>query len=73
MDNMAKGESTVGQVVNLMSVDAEHIEMVMNYAWALWSSTLQICMSLYLLYTTVGKLLYICHFLHNICSRKKAF
>ncbi|GFS09919.1 multidrug resistance-associated protein 1 [Elysia marginata] len=57
VDNMSKSESTVGQVVNLMSVDAEHIENVMNYGWALWSSTLQICLSLYLLYTTVGFLL----------------
>ncbi|KAK3738617.1 hypothetical protein RRG08_040275 [Elysia crispata] len=54
MDNMSKSESTVGQVVNLMSVDAEHIQNVMNYGWTLWSSTLQICLSLYLLYDTVG-------------------
>ncbi|GFO42105.1 multidrug resistance-associated protein 1 [Plakobranchus ocellatus] len=54
MDNRARGESTVGQVVNLMSVDAEHVENVTSYAWAIWSSSLQIALSLYLLYTTVG-------------------
>ena len=37
-----------------MSVDAEHIEATMGYLWAIWSSPLQICVSLYLLYTTLG-------------------
>lgn len=54
MNNEARRESTVGEVVNLMSVDAEHIEGTMGYLWALWSSPLQICLSLYLLYTTLG-------------------
>ena len=55
MDNVARSESALGQVVNLMSVDAENIGNLVADAWAVWSSTLQICLSLYLLYDTVGK------------------
>ncbi|XP_005090015.1 multidrug resistance-associated protein 1 [Aplysia californica] len=54
MDNAARKESTIGEVVNLMSVDAEHLENIMSYLWAIWSSPLQILVSLYLLYDTVG-------------------
>lgn len=54
MNNQARRESTVGEVVNLMSVDAEHIEGMMGYLWSVWSSPLQICVSLYLLYSTLG-------------------
>ncbi|XP_059141154.1 multidrug resistance-associated protein 1-like [Physella acuta] len=54
MDNVARKESTVGEVVNLMSVDAGHIESLMSYAWAMWSSPLQIVVSMYLLYNIIG-------------------
>ncbi|XP_059141156.1 multidrug resistance-associated protein 1-like [Physella acuta] len=54
MDNVARKESTVGEVVNLMSVDAGHIESLMSYAWAMWSSPLQIVVSIYLLYIIIG-------------------
>jgi ATP-binding cassette subfamily C (CFTR/MRP) protein 1 len=54
MDNQARKESTVGEVVNLMSVDAKHLEEMLSYLWALWSSPLQIAVSLYLLYNTLG-------------------
>ncbi|CAG5123107.1 unnamed protein product [Candidula unifasciata] len=54
MDNLARKESTVGEVVNLMSVDAERIESCISYMWAVWSSPLQIILSLYLLYQYIG-------------------
>ena len=54
MNNQARRESTVGEVINLMSVDAEHIQRMLEYVWALWSSPLQIGVSLYLLYATLG-------------------
>ncbi|BFZ09598.1 hypothetical protein BsWGS_12637 [Bradybaena similaris] len=54
MNNLARKESTIGEVVNLMSVDAERVENVMSYLWAVWSSPLQIIVSLYLLYSYIG-------------------
>lgn len=54
MNNLARQESTVGEVVNLMSVDAEHLEQTVAYLYSIWSSPLQICVSLYLLYATLG-------------------
>ncbi|CAG5119030.1 unnamed protein product [Candidula unifasciata] len=54
MNNLARKESTIGEVVNLMSVDAERVENVMSYLWAVWSSPLQIILSLYLLHSYIG-------------------
>ena len=54
MNNQARTESTVGEIVNLMSVDAEHIKDVFSYLWELWSSPLQIIASIVYLYFTVG-------------------
>lgn len=55
MDNLARKESTIGEVGNLMSVDAERIESCISYLWAVWSSPLQIILSLYLLYQYIGQ------------------
>ncbi|KAH9503701.1 Multidrug resistance-associated protein 1 [Bulinus truncatus] len=54
MDNKARKESTIGEVVNLMSVDASNLETAMSYLWAIWSSPLQISVTLYLLYNMIG-------------------
>ena len=54
MNNRARTESTVGEIVNLMSVDAEHLRDVVQYIWGVWSSPLQIILSLVFLYKTVG-------------------
>ncbi|CAL1532770.1 unnamed protein product [Lymnaea stagnalis] len=54
MDSMARKDSTTGEVVNLMSVDASRFESVMSYLWTVWSSPLQIIVSLYLLYDMIG-------------------
>ncbi|XP_053385666.1 multidrug resistance-associated protein 1-like [Mercenaria mercenaria] len=54
MNNQARTESTVGEVVNMMSVDAEHIKEISGYLWGVWSSPLQIIGSIVYLYFTVG-------------------
>ena len=54
MNNRSRTESTVGEIVNYMSVDTEHIQDLIGYLWSLWSSPLQIIVSLTLLYYTVG-------------------
>ncbi|KAK7486632.1 hypothetical protein BaRGS_00022157, partial [Batillaria attramentaria] len=54
MNTQARRESPVGEVVNLMSVDTEHIQGMIRYLWTLWSSPLQICVSLYLLFNLLG-------------------
>jgi ATP-binding cassette subfamily C (CFTR/MRP) protein 1 len=33
----ARKESTVGEIVNLMSIDTQHIQDTINYFWAVWS------------------------------------
>ena len=53
MNNKARTESTVGEIVNLMSVDCQHIAEVSSYLWAAWSSPLQIIGALIFLYYTV--------------------
>ncbi|KAK3097219.1 hypothetical protein FSP39_007607 [Pinctada imbricata] len=54
MSNSARKESTVGEIVNLMSVDVEHLQNIIPYLWCVWSSPLQIGVALYFLYQTVG-------------------
>ncbi|XP_070188571.1 multidrug resistance-associated protein 1-like [Littorina saxatilis] len=54
MNSEARRESTVGEIVNLMSVDARNLEMYATYSFWLWMSPIWIIVALYLLYTTVG-------------------
>ena len=54
MNNKSRTESTVGEIVNLMSVDCQHIADVSTYLWAMWSSPLQIIGALIFLYYTVS-------------------
>ena len=53
MNNQARKGATVGEIVNLMSVDTENIQNLIPYFWGCWSSVLQIGVSLYFLYDTV--------------------
>ncbi|XP_063222702.1 multidrug resistance-associated protein 1-like [Bacillus rossius redtenbacheri] len=54
MSNNAKKESTVGEIVNLMSVDATRVyESVIYLNWA-WMCPLQIAVALYFLWQRVG-------------------
>eukprot|EP00124_Ichthyophonus_hoferi_P005008 Ihof_evm1s639 gene=Ihof_evmTU1s639 len=50
----ARKESTLGEITNLMSVDAQRFLNVTGYLQTLWSAPLQICLALYFLYETMG-------------------
>ena len=50
----ARKQSTIGEIVNLMSIDAKNIQDFISYFWVLWSSPLQCCFSLYFLFDTMG-------------------
>lgn len=54
MNNEARKESTVGEIVNLMSVDAQRFQDMLGYLWSIWSGPLQIVLAVYFLYQTVG-------------------
>ena len=54
VSNEARRETTVGEIVNLMSVDAERLRDCTGYLWMLWSCPLQISIALYLLYNLLG-------------------
>ena len=56
MSNSARRESTIGEVVNLMSVDAQRFMDLTTYLNMLWSAPLQIALSLYFLWQTLGKI-----------------
>ncbi|XP_069809504.1 ATP-binding cassette sub-family C member 3 isoform X3 [Dendropsophus ebraccatus] len=52
--NAAKRSSTVGEVVNLMSVDAQRFQDLTTFLNMLWSAPLQIFLALYFLWQTLG-------------------
>ncbi|KAK7503044.1 hypothetical protein BaRGS_00005670, partial [Batillaria attramentaria] len=54
MNSEARRESTVGEIVNLMSVDARNLEMYTTFSFWMWMSPVWTIVALYLLYTTVG-------------------
>ena len=54
MSNEARKTSTVGEIVNLMSVDAQRLQDVMGYLWMVWSSPLQIVIAVWLLWSSMG-------------------
>lgn len=55
MSNSARKESTVGEIVNLMSVDAQRFMDLTTYLNMLWSAPLQIALALIFLWQTLGK------------------
>lgn len=54
MSNTAKKESTVGEIVNLMSVDAQKFIELTAYLNMIWSAPLQIILALYFLWDILG-------------------
>lgn len=54
MSNSARKESTVGEIVNLMSVDAQRFMDVTAYINMIWSAPLQIILALYFLWQYLG-------------------
>ena len=54
MSNSARKESTVGEIVNLMAVDAQRFMDLTTYINMLWSAPLQISLALYFLWQILG-------------------
>ena len=54
MSNEARKTSTVGEIVNLMSVDAQRLQDATGYLWMVWSSPLQIVIAVYMLWGILG-------------------
>ncbi|XP_063922502.1 multidrug resistance-associated protein 1 isoform X5 [Zophobas morio] len=54
VSNKARKESTVGEIVNLMSVDAQKFIDLTAYINMIWSAPLQIILSLYFLWDILG-------------------
>ncbi|KAK8386783.1 hypothetical protein O3P69_017907 [Scylla paramamosain] len=54
ISSSSKKESTVGEIVNLMSVDAQRFMDLMAYINMLWSAPFQIALALYFLWEHLG-------------------
>ncbi|KAL5018705.1 hypothetical protein ScPMuIL_004427, partial [Solemya velum] len=54
LSNTARKKSTVGEIVNLMSVDAQRFMDLTTYLHMTWSAPLQIALCLYFLWQTLG-------------------
>ncbi|XP_068732556.1 multidrug resistance-associated protein 1-like [Montipora capricornis] len=54
LNNSARKESTAGEMVNLMAVDAQRLMDLTAYVNVLWSSPLTILIALYFLYDAMG-------------------
>ena len=54
ISSSAKKESTVGEIVNLMSVDVQKFMDLLPYVNVLWSSLLQIALATYFIYEELG-------------------
>ena len=54
MSNSARKGSTVGEIVNLMSVDAQRFMDLMLNLNLLWSAPFQMAMAIYFLYGALG-------------------
>jgi len=54
MSNEARKTTTVGEIVNLMSVDAQRLQDAVGYLWMIWSAPLQIAIAVYMLWRLLG-------------------
>ncbi|XP_054441471.1 ATP-binding cassette sub-family C member 3 [Pteronotus mesoamericanus] len=52
--NSVRRESTVGEMVNLISVDAQHFMDLVTFLHLLWSGPLQIILAIYFLWQNLG-------------------
>lgn len=53
ISNTARRTSTVGEIVNLMSVDAQRFMDLITYINMIWSAPLQVVLALYFLWQVV--------------------
>ncbi|CAH1707315.1 unnamed protein product [Chironomus riparius] len=54
LSNSARKESTVGEIVNLMAVDAQRFMDLVTYLNMIWSAPLQISLAIYFLWQILG-------------------
>lgn len=54
LSNLARRQYTIGETVNLMSVDAQKLMDVTNYFQLTWSTVLQIVLSIFFLWRELG-------------------
>ena len=54
LSNSARRTATIGEIVNLMSVDTQRCLDLCTFVNVLWSSPLQIIIALYLLWQVLG-------------------
>jgi len=54
MNNEARKTSTVGEIVNLMSVDCQRLQDMSGYLWMIWSAPFQIILATVLLWQQLG-------------------
>ena len=54
LNSASKRQSTAGEMVNLMSVDAQRLMDLTTYINQLWSAPFQIILALVFLYNTMG-------------------
>ena len=54
LSNTARQSTTTGEIVNLMSVDAQRFMDLMSYLHMIWSAPLQISLALYFLWQLMG-------------------
>ena len=58
LNNASRVKSTAGEIVNLMSVDAQRLADALPYLNILWSGPFQIGVALYFLHLTMGWVIY---------------
>ena len=54
MSNEARKTSTVGEIVNLMSIDCQRVQEVTANLYLVWSAPLQIIIAMYMLWGILG-------------------
>ena len=54
LSNQARHDSTTGEIVNLMAIDAQRVMDIAGYLHYLWAAPLQIVLAIYFLYQTMG-------------------
>lgn len=57
ISSSAKKKSTIGEIVNLMSVDAQRFMDITTYINMIWSAPLQIILAIYFLWDLLGKVI----------------
>lgn len=67
MNQDAKRRSTVGEMVNLMSVDCQRVQDVIAFIFILWSAPLTVALALYQLWGILGKEIFMVYF--DMCVR----